>query len=45
MFGAMAAFLIAALCVPQAFDDSALLFALAYAVAAHAHRALRDRQP
>ena len=27
MFGAMAAFLVAALCVPEAFDDSALLFA------------------
>ena len=27
MFGAMAAFLVAALCVPDAFDDSALIFA------------------
>jgi low temperature requirement protein LtrA len=32
MFGAMAALLVAALCVPEAFDDSALLFASAYAV-------------
>ena len=37
MFGAMAAFLIAALCVPQAFGDSALLFALAYAGVRIAH--------
>ena len=44
MFGAMAAFLVAALCVPDAFGDSALLFALAYAgVRARAHRAVRDR--
>ena len=32
MFGAMAALLVTALCVPEAFDDSALLFACAYAV-------------
>ena len=32
IFGAMAAFLVAALCVPQAFDDLGLLFAGAYAV-------------
>jgi low temperature requirement protein LtrA len=32
IFAAMAAFLVAALCVPEAFDDSALLFACAYAV-------------
>ena len=32
IFGAMAAFLVAALCVPEAFDDSALLFACAYGV-------------
>jgi low temperature requirement protein LtrA len=32
MFGAMAAFLVAALCVPEAFDDSAGVFAAAYAV-------------
>jgi low temperature requirement protein LtrA len=32
MFGAMAALLVAALCVPEVFDDSALLFASAYAV-------------
>jgi hypothetical protein len=32
MFAAMAAFLVAALCVPEAFGDSALLFACAYGV-------------
>jgi low temperature requirement protein LtrA len=32
MFAAMAALLVSALCVPAAFDDSALLFAGAYAV-------------
>src|SRR4051794_29117495 len=32
MFAAMAGFLIVALCIPQAFDDLALLFACAYAV-------------
>jgi low temperature requirement protein LtrA len=32
MFAAMASLLVAALCVPEAFDDSALLFAGAYAV-------------
>jgi low temperature requirement protein LtrA len=37
MFGAMAAFLVAALCVPKAFDDYALLFALAYAGVRSAH--------
>src|SRR5215217_5081512 len=37
MFGSMAAFLVAALCVPEAFDDAALLFALAYAVVRIAH--------
>jgi low temperature requirement protein LtrA len=30
MFGAMAGLLVAALCVPEAFDDTALLFACAY---------------
>jgi low temperature requirement protein LtrA len=40
MFAAMAAFLVAALCVPEAFDDSALLFACAYAVVRVAHIAL-----
>ena len=40
MFGAMAAFLVVALCVPEAFDDSALLFAAAYAVVRVAHLAL-----
>ena len=37
MFGAMAAFLVAALCVPEAFGDSALMFALAYAGVRIAH--------
>jgi low temperature requirement protein LtrA len=37
MFGAMAAFLVAALCVPEAFDDDALLFAIAYAGVRAAH--------
>ncbi len=32
MFAAMAALLVVALCVPEAFDESALLFAGAYAV-------------
>ena len=40
MFGAMAGLLVAALCVPQAFDDSALLFAAAYGVVRVAHIAL-----
>jgi low temperature requirement protein LtrA len=37
MFGAMAAFLVAALCVPEAFDGTALLFAVAYAGVRAAH--------
>ena len=37
IFAAMAALLVVALCVPQAFDDSALLFAGAYAVVRAAH--------
>ncbi len=37
MFLAMAAFLVAALCVPQAFGSEALLFALAYGVVRVAH--------
>ncbi|HEU4976948.1 MAG TPA: low temperature requirement protein A [Baekduia sp.] len=37
MFAAMAAVLVAALSVPQAFDDTALLFACAYAVVRIAH--------
>jgi low temperature requirement protein LtrA len=37
MFAAMAAMLVAALCVPEAFDESALLFACAYAVVRIAH--------
>jgi low temperature requirement protein LtrA len=37
MFLAMAAFLVAALCVPQAFGDEAFLFALAYGVVRVAH--------
>ena len=32
IFGAMAGLLVAALCVPEAFDDRALLFAVCYAV-------------
>jgi len=37
MFGAMAAFLVAALCVPGAFGAEALLFACAYAAVRAAH--------
>ncbi len=37
IFGAMAALLVAALCVPEAFDQSALLFACAYGVVRIAH--------
>jgi low temperature requirement protein LtrA len=37
IFGAMAAFLVVALCVPGAFDDLALTFALAYGVVRVAH--------
>jgi low temperature requirement protein LtrA len=37
MFAAMAAFLIAALCVPRAFGEDALLFAIAYGVVRVAH--------
>ena len=40
LFGAMAAFLIAAICVPQAFGDLATEFALAYAAVRIAHIAL-----
>jgi low temperature requirement protein LtrA len=40
MFAAMAALLVAALCVPEAFDSSAALFAGAYAVVRIAHIAL-----
>ena len=40
MFGAMAAFLVAALCVPDAFGDSALIFAIAYAGVRAAHLVL-----
>jgi low temperature requirement protein LtrA len=40
MFGAMAAFLVAALCVPDAFGDSALIFAVAYAGVRGAHLVL-----
>src|ERR671922_1511323 len=32
IFAAMAAFLVVALCVPEAFGDSALVFACAYAI-------------
>jgi low temperature requirement protein LtrA len=40
MFAAMAALLVVALCVPQAFGSKALLFACAYAVVRIAHIAL-----
>jgi low temperature requirement protein LtrA len=40
IFGAMAALLIVALCVPEAFGDSALILACAYAVVRIAHIAL-----
>ncbi|MDP1850136.1 MAG: low temperature requirement protein A [Solirubrobacteraceae bacterium] len=40
IFGAMAALLIVALCVPEAFGDAALIFALAYAAVRIAHIAL-----
>jgi low temperature requirement protein LtrA len=40
MFAAMAAFLVAALCVPEAFDDTALLFACSYGMVRVAHIAL-----
>ncbi|HTD10173.1 MAG TPA: low temperature requirement protein A [Solirubrobacteraceae bacterium] len=40
MFAAMAAFLVAALCVPGAFGPEALLFACAYAAVRAAHIAL-----
>jgi low temperature requirement protein LtrA len=37
MFGAMAALLVVALCVPQAFDELALVFALVYGLVRTAH--------
>jgi low temperature requirement protein LtrA len=40
MFGAMAALLVVSLCVPEAFDESGLLFAGAYALVRIAHLAL-----
>jgi low temperature requirement protein LtrA len=40
MFGAMAALLVVALCVPDAFGDNALLFAIAYGLVRAAHIAL-----
>jgi len=40
IFVAMAAMLVVALCVPKAFDDRALAFALAYAIVRTAHVAL-----
>jgi low temperature requirement protein LtrA len=40
MFAAMAALLVAALCVPDAFGDEALLFAIAYGAVRAAHIAL-----
>ena len=40
MFAAMAALLVVALCVPDAFGDNALLFAIAYGLVRGAHIAL-----
>jgi low temperature requirement protein LtrA len=40
IFASMAALLVAALCVPEVFEDTALLFACAYAVVRIAHIAL-----
>jgi low temperature requirement protein LtrA len=40
IFAAMAALLVVGLCVPHAFDDAALIFALAYALVRVAHIAL-----
>jgi low temperature requirement protein LtrA len=40
MFAAMAGLLVAALCVPDVFDDTALLFACAYGIVRAAHIAL-----
>jgi low temperature requirement protein LtrA len=40
IFAAMAGLLVASICVPGAFDDSALIFAMAYAVVRAAHIAL-----
>jgi low temperature requirement protein LtrA len=40
IFAAMAGLLVAGLCVPHAFDDTALIFALAYAFVRVAHIAL-----
>src|SRR5436305_12848358 len=40
IFAAMAAFLIVAICVPEAFDELALEFALAYGAVRGAHIAL-----
>jgi low temperature requirement protein LtrA len=40
MFGAMAALLVVALCVPEAFDDRALTFAIAYGIVRAGHIAL-----
>ena len=40
IFAAMAALLVVGLCVPQAFGDAALIFALAYALVRGAHVAL-----
>src|ERR671918_2997121 len=37
MFGAMAGLLVVALCVPEAFDSTALLFACAYGLVRSAH--------
>ncbi len=45
IFAAMAGLLVASICVPGAFDDSALIFAIAYArCQGGAHRPLLDRE-
>ncbi len=46
IFAAMAAFLVVALCIPEAFGDSRMLFAVAYSVVRFgADRAVRAREP
>src|SRR3954453_8797456 len=40
IFGAMAAFLVVALCIPEAFGDSRMLFAVAYSAVRFAQIAL-----
>ena len=45
MFGAMVGLLIVALCIPQAFGDRALAFAIAYAVVRLGHSPCTHRSP